>query len=105
MEERLKQVKTQIIETKAFEKFETLLIYYQDNKFYNNLLDKAVSFYYKGENNIYKTLGSFSGKKSFVLKMCKEIIDQDATEYINLGKRGNLAQTIYNILNHKENII
>lgn len=105
MEERSNQVKSQIIETKTFLKFKALLDYYQDNKFYNNLLDKAVMFYYKGESKIYKTLGTFSGKKDFVLNICRTVIAQDASEYINVGKRGNLAQEIYNILNHKETII
>ena len=73
MEERFNQVKSQIIENKAFSKFKALLDYYQDNKFYNNLLEKAVLFYYKGESKIYKTLGTFSGKKDFVLNICKTI--------------------------------
>lgn len=105
MKERFNQVKSQIIENKALSKFKALLDYYQDNKFYNNLLEKAVLFYYKGESRIYKTLGTFSGKKDFVLNICKDIIAQDASEYVNTGKRGDLAQKLYNILNHKETII
>jgi hypothetical protein len=105
MEERAKAVKSQVIETKAFDKFQTLLDTYQENSFYEKLMKELVLFYYKGENTLFNTLCSFSGRKNFILNICREVIETDATEYINTGKRGKLAQDIYNRLNKHEKII